>query len=69
MKKSVRQKHASGNLDIIGKLILGKELLQKMIFSLALYQIWEYICGRNLNRGIGNCDIKNLDAELRRLER
>ena len=40
MKKSAMQKPASENPDIIGKLILGKELLQKMNFLLALYQIW-----------------------------
>ena len=51
MKKSAMQKPASGNPDIIGKLILGKELLQKMNFLLALYQIWEYICGKNRKKG------------------
>ena len=39
MKKSAMQKPASGNPDIIGKLISGEKVISWIIFLLALYQI------------------------------
>ena len=48
---SNRQNPANETSDIIGKLISGEKVISGIDFSIALYQIWEYICERNRKEG------------------